>query len=92
MEQNPPGPGDTNRDRWAKFYAEGENKMGMRAITPNGVSSDRGDGFQQMNWDANHNGSVWEMPRPGFPQGVGISGTKGKVGSGMRSNRNLTGL
>ena len=38
---------------FAKMYGAGENPNGYRAITPNGVASDTGDGFNQDPWRYN---------------------------------------
>ena len=78
---------------WEDFYGAGENPNGFRALTPNGVSSDRGAGSNhQYNFGPNINGSRWEMPVPEYPIGIGIPvGTPGTPGSGRRSGRNRTG-
>lgn len=83
-----------SKDKWHRFYGEGENPNGFRALTPNGLASDRGAGEnQQPTWGApNINGPRWTMPEPTYPMPLGLPvGPPGRVGSGRSGNRNRTG-
>jgi len=83
-----------SRDRFKRFYANGENPNGMVAVTPNGISTDRSDGVNhQSNYAPGIHGSRWEMPMPDryadTPFGPGASshliGVAHKTGNRNRS-------
>jgi hypothetical protein len=78
---------------WEDFYGKGENPNGFRAVTPNGVASDKGEGQNhQFNWGPGINGPRWEMPEPTYPMPFGSPvGPPGVPGSGRRGNRNRSG-
>lgn len=79
---------------WEKFYGNGENPNGMRALTPNGLSTDKsaGENHQATFGVPGINGPRWEMPEPTYPMQFGLPvGTPGKPGSGRSSNRNRSG-
>ena len=51
------------RDKFVNFLAKGENPGGFVAVTPNGNSSDRGDGINHdWHYGNNINGDRWTMP------------------------------
>ena len=80
------------RDKFVNFLAKGENPGGFVAVTPNGNSSDRGDGVNHdWTWGNNINGARWTMPfeKPAYipfdGQDKGLRSTK------RTSNRNRSG-
>ena len=76
-----------------RLVPKGENPNGFRAVTPNGVASNKGEGQNhQFNWGPNINGPRWEMPEPSYPMPLGIPvGTPGVPGNGRSGNRNRSG-
>lgn len=93
MKQTPPGSGGTTDDKWFKFYGEGENPNGMRAVTANSVSTDKSAGENhQWRFGPDIDGPRWSMPDPQWPMGVGLPvGKAAKPGNGRSNNRNRSG-
>jgi hypothetical protein len=78
---------------WEDFYGKGENPGGFKALTPNGVASDKGEGQNhQYMWGPPINGARWTMPEPTYPIQFALPvGVPGTPGSGRRGGRNRTG-
>lgn len=78
---------------WNKFYANGENPNGFRALTPNGTATDQSAGENhQYPYGPNINGPRWEMAAPDYPMGIAFpSAVRGQPGSGRSGNRNRSG-
>jgi hypothetical protein len=94
MKQTPPGPGGTTTDRfWHNQFAEGDNPHGMRAVTPNGLATDRSAGENhQWRMGDDIDGPRWTMPDREWPLGVGLPvGKAAKPGNGRSANRNRSG-
>ena len=80
-------------DVWWRFYGQGENPNGFRAVTANGTAADQSPG-ENHQWILGPplNGSRWTMPDPLYPRGIGLPvGTPGKPGNGRSGNRNRSG-
>lgn len=77
------------RDKFVNFLAKGENPGGFVAVTPNGNSSDRGDGINHdWHWGNNINGDRWAMPdvnEPGFDQPAPKLRSTARTGNRNRS-------
>lgn len=74
----------------------GENPRGFTAVTPNGVSHDKGDGMNHdMNWGPSINGRPWCMPEDGTILGgamvTGLDAIGGTKRTPAQKNRNRTG-
>lgn len=84
-------PDNGQHDCFYEFYAKGENPNGFRALTPNGVASDTGEGMNHCyHYGPAINGPRWTMPEPEYPLTIAPPG-RGVLAPKRGGNRNRTG-
>lgn len=76
-----------------RMVGPGENPNGFRAITPNGVASDTGEGFNQETFRYNQqvDGERWNGPENNFVPVMGAPRNGRRGGPTPRGRGNRTG-